>query len=282
MHLRFLVTLLATCGSLSFSQGYYPLQVGNQWDYGEIDFHTPGQYHYLYSVHILGDTIMPNGLTYAIQSGNFSPQFLRQSGPRVYSFLENKDSVLYDFTLEDGDTAFFFKDSTYYTLVTVNIGQTQVFGKSLKAWYYTRTTNTSSDGGARYTIADSIGRTYIFIDGGYTDYLMGAVINGTRYGTVTRVTPKGDIQPCDYRLFQNYPNPFNPFTTIRYALPQWSNVTLSVYNTLGQVVSTLVNEIQDVGYHEIRFDGSGLASGVYFYRLQSGGYVAVKKLLLMK
>jgi hypothetical protein len=282
MQLRFLITLLVTCGSLSFSQGYYPLQVGNQWDYGEIDFHTPGQYHYLYSVHILGDTIMPNGLTYAIQSGNFGPQFLRQSGPRVYAFLENKDSVLYDFTLEDGDTAFFFKDSTYYTLVTVNIGQTQVFGKSLKAWYYTRTTNTSSDGGARYTIADSIGRTYIFIDGGYTDYLMGAVINGTRYGTVTRVTPKGDIRPYDFRLLQNYPNPFNPNTTIKFELPKTSQVNLRVIDILGREVTVLVNERRDAGVHEVKFDGSNLASGVYFYRLQEGDYVASKKMLVVK
>jgi hypothetical protein len=256
--------------------------VGNQWDYGEIDFHAPGQYHYLYSVHIRGDTTMPNGLTYAIQSGNFAPQFLRQSGPHVYAFLENKDSVLYDFTLEDGDTAFFFKEGTYYTLVTVNIGQSQVFGKSLKAWYYTRTTNTSSDGGARYSIADSIGRTYIFIDGGYTDYLMGAVINGTRYGRVTRVTPKGDIRPCDFRLFQNYPNPVNPTTTIRYALPSRSNVTLMVFNSLGQEVATLVNGSEEAGYHDVRFDGTRLASGVYFYRLRAGEYVASKQLILVR
>jgi hypothetical protein len=282
MHLRSLITLLVTSGSLSFSQGYYPIQVGNQWDYGEIDFHTPGQYHYLYSVHILGDTIMPNGLTCAIQSGNLGPQFLRQSGPRVYAFLEDKDSVLYDFTLEDGDTAFFFRDSTSYTLVTVNIGQARVFGKSLKAWYYIRTTNTSSDGGTRYTIADSIGRTYIFIDGGYSDYLMGAVINGTRYGTVTRVTPKGDIRPYDFRLSQNYPNPFNPSATIRFGLPHKSHVSLTVYNTLGQQVTTLVQGEQEVGYHEVRFDASGLSSGVYFYRLKAGTYVETRKLLIQR
>jgi hypothetical protein len=86
----------------------------------------------------------------------------------------------------------------------------------------------------------------------------------------------------EFLLNQNYPNPFNPTTTIRYALAQRSHVTLSVYNTLGQQVSTLVNETQDSGSHDVRFDGSGLASGVYFYRLQAGNFVQTKKLLLLR
>jgi len=88
--------------------------------------------------------------------------------------------------------------------------------------------------------------------------------------------------PSKFELQQNYPNPFNPATTIRYGLPARSHVSLSVFNTLGQQVATLVNEIQDVGYYDVRFDASSLASGVYFYRLQAGGFVATKKLLSVK
>jgi hypothetical protein len=88
--------------------------------------------------------------------------------------------------------------------------------------------------------------------------------------------------PALFRLEQNYPNPFNPTTTIRYALPRRSHVSLTVYTTLGQQVATLVNESQDAGYHDVRFDGSGLASGVYFCRLKAGGYVETKKLLLAR
>ncbi len=86
--------------------------------------------------------------------------------------------------------------------------------------------------------------------------------------------------PEQLSLFQNYPNPFNPTTTIRYALPQRSHVTLSVFNTLGQQVAALIDEEIETGYHEVTFTGQALSSGVYFYRLQAGDYFQTRKLLL--
>ncbi len=90
-----------------------------------------------------------------------------------------------------------------------------------------------------------------------------------------------------FRLYQNYPNPFNPATIISYELPANSYVTLKVYDILGREVATLVNQTQQVGTHEVSFDGRRLPSGVYFYRMLavgSGGrkFESVKKLLLMK
>jgi hypothetical protein len=86
----------------------------------------------------------------------------------------------------------------------------------------------------------------------------------------------------NFTLGQNYPNPFNPSTTIRYGLPQRSHVILAVYNTLGQSVSTLVNGETEAGVHEARFDAAGLSSGVYFYRMQAGDYVSVRRMLVLK
>jgi tetratricopeptide (TPR) repeat protein len=88
--------------------------------------------------------------------------------------------------------------------------------------------------------------------------------------------------PAQYALTQNYPNPFNPSTVISYQLPTGGYVTLKLYNTLGQEVTTLVDGFQDAGIKSVTFDASRLPSGVYFYRLQSGTFIQNKKMLLVK
>lgn len=104
--------------------------------------------------------------------------------------------------------------------------------------------------------------------------------DGVRVNLPTSV--KEQEIPTVFSLAQNYPNPWNPSTTIRYGVPHNSFVTLTVYNTLGQQVVQLVNEQQQAGYHNVVLRGDGLASGVYFYRLQAGNFVVNKKLLLLK
>ncbi|HUI30360.1 MAG TPA: C1 family peptidase [Candidatus Acidoferrales bacterium] len=86
----------------------------------------------------------------------------------------------------------------------------------------------------------------------------------------------------DVALIDNYPNPFNPTTVISYTIPKDGQVTLKIFDVLGREVKTLVNEFQQVGRYSVTLDGSGLASGVYFYRLVSGNYVSTKKMMLMK
>jgi hypothetical protein len=94
--------------------------------------------------------------------------------------------------------------------------------------------------------------------------------------------PTAPDLPKVFALQQNYPNPFNPSTTIRYGLPQRSQVSLTVSNTLGQQVATLVQGEKEAGYHEVRFEASRLSSGVYFYRIQAGDFVQARKLLLLR
>ncbi|MBD3331217.1 DUF4397 domain-containing protein [candidate division GN15 bacterium] len=90
------------------------------------------------------------------------------------------------------------------------------------------------------------------------------------------------LVPNTFALDQNYPNPFNPSTTISFTLPERSNVTLDVYNMLGQKVETLVNGPKQAGRHEVDFDASSLASGVYFYRIESTAGSETKKMMLLK
>jgi hypothetical protein len=88
--------------------------------------------------------------------------------------------------------------------------------------------------------------------------------------------------PTEVVLWPAFPNPFNASTTIRYYLPRTSPVELAVFNALGQQVTQLVNTERETGYHEVRFDGSFLASGVYFYRLQAGFFLQSRKLILLR
>ncbi len=138
-----------------------------------------------------------------------------------------------------------------------------------------------------------------FSDGGYNDF--GSVFNPTfswlidtdlwiaayyKKGTTTSVG-KEEMMPQGYALAQNYPNPFNPATTIRFSLAVKANVTLTVFNLLGQRVTELVNGDLLSGVHAVSFNASHLASGVYFYRLEARGadgtqFTSVRKLMLLK
>lgn len=92
--------------------------------------------------------------------------------------------------------------------------------------------------------------------------------------------------PIEYKLEQNYPNPFNPTTKIRYSIPnvgsEVQSINLTVYDILGNQIKTLVDEPQEPGYHEIDFNASILASGVYIYRLSAGNFISVKKMMVLK
>ena len=89
-------------------------------------------------------------------------------------------------------------------------------------------------------------------------------------------------KPKTYSLQQNYPNPFNPITNIRYSVKDQKFVTLKIYDILGREVKTLVNEVKTPGEYLVQFDGSELASGIYFYRIVAGNYIAVKRMVLIK
>lgn len=86
----------------------------------------------------------------------------------------------------------------------------------------------------------------------------------------------------EYKLYQNYPNPFNPSTTIAYQLKANTFVSLKVYDVLGREVATLVNDREQAGTHEVKFDASDLSSGVYFYRLQAESFTQTRKLMILK
>ncbi|MCX6149169.1 MAG: endonuclease [Ignavibacteriales bacterium] len=117
-------------------------------------------------------------------------------------------------------------------------------------------------------------------DGKYSYRLKQIDFNGSyNYSSYVEVEVKTEMQ---YSLQQNFPNPFNPTTAIAYTIPQQTYVKLSIVNTLGETVKSIVNEIQEAGKHHISVDGSDLSSGVYFYKLEAGNYLSIKKMVLLR
>ncbi len=88
--------------------------------------------------------------------------------------------------------------------------------------------------------------------------------------------------PSELVLQQNYPNPFNPSTTIRYEIPKSTFVILSIFDLLGREITTLINQVQNAGYHEITFNAKKLSSGIYIYQIKAGEFSQIRKMLLMK
>ena len=109
-------------------------------------------------------------------------------------------------------------------------------------------------------------------------------IGGTpgKENSVFTAIEKYNSRPLSFRLNQNYPNPFNPTTIIRYQLLKNSRVELNVYNLLGQKIRTLIQKQQSAGMHQVSFDASGLAGGIYFYSIKADGLTAIKKMVYLK
>jgi len=103
-----------------------------------------------------------------------------------------------------------------------------------------------------------------------------------RSALTTPVRDDGAALPQSIALEQNFPNPFNPSTTIGFQLPEAQDVLLQVFDMLGREVATLANGRMAAGSYSVRWDATGLASGMYVYRLQAGGFTATKKLMLVR
>ena len=100
--------------------------------------------------------------------------------------------------------------------------------------------------------------------------------------TMLKITKQQTSLPTSFNLEQNYPNPFNPSTTIKFSLPETSNVTLNIYNTLGQKVTELVNNNLEAGWYSCEWNAGNAASGIYIYELRTDKFVSLKKMILLK
>jgi hypothetical protein len=128
----------------------------------------------------------------------------------------------------------------------------------------------------------SEGESFVGRASGPSQILEGGFLVHPQFRTILVSVPQEREVPEDFSLDQNYPNPFNPSTTIKYQLAEKRRVTLKIYDLLGREMATLVDDLEEPGYKSVRWYAAGFASGVYFYRLDSGTFTSVKKLLLLK
>ena len=93
---------------------------------------------------------------------------------------------------------------------------------------------------------------------------------------------ENETTPLEFSLEQNYPNPFNPSTKIKYSILETGNIKLAIYNSVGEEVAVLINEMMSAGFYEVEFNATDLSSGIYFYQLRAGSFVETKKMILLK
>lgn len=174
--------------------------------------------------------------------------------------------------------------STRWAAILPVAGQTYFFVGTSTGLYSTQTLSGLSTVWAQEG-ASTIGNVIVdMIDTRISDGLVVAAThgNGVFSANLAVTSVKPEVLAREFSLSQNYPNPFNPTTAISYQVSAVSQVSLQVFDILGKKVTTLVNEKKSAGTYTVQFDASGLASGVYLYRLTAGDFVQTRKMILLR
>ncbi len=251
-----------------------------------MDECVPPQYQKARPFGVVKDTLMSNGKSYAQIQGSWI-EYQRFEDRRVFFYDSKSETeyLLFDFNATPGTmvaTHIRGNDTTDIKFNNVYSDSIRFFNRAGYLWsFYVDWDRRTYDEETNYVIADSIG---IISMSGYMFcwQLQGAIIADDTLGRISGVSGRSDIITTGYQLFQNYPNPFNPSTRIKFILPKAQTLKLQVYNTLGQTVRILIEDRVPAGSHEVEFNASHLPSGVYFYKLQTGGYTDVKEMIVLK
>ena len=264
-----------------------PLQKDNFWIYLKDDYRY--KYEVLDTNHYI-DTIKYNQVFNSRFPNSPSLHRLNEDGFYAYrrdttyptinheQFYYKKNAVAGDYWIQPHPDADFLK-LHYIVLDTLTA---TVFGQLVNIKFINITDSGLFDLGQ--TWCDEFGLLYEADFWGPLAVLTGCYINGIVYGD-TSLAVGVEVEPYithNFKLYQNYPNPFNPVTKISWQSPVGSWQVLKVFDVLGREIATLVNEYRPAGNHTVEFNGAGLASGIYIYRLQSGDYINSKKMLLLK
>jgi hypothetical protein len=258
---------------------FFPLQVGNSWQYLYTD---PSGYQYLGITSIRGDTLCPNGQTYFVGADIVRIDSLYRV--QLYrSYFEDScggafnEMNIYRLNEPVGSTWRLCQNPIatlcrpwFMRFDEVSAGS--IFGEQRQIMRFTPGAvcspgDTSWYTGLDWLLAKGIGILSEVTVEMQSRRLMGAIINGVKYGSLVGVPEDPEMHADRFALIQNFPNPFNPTTTIEYQLPTRSIVLLTVYDLLGRKIADLASGVQTPGSHSVRWDASSMASGMYFARL---------------
>ena len=292
-------SIFAQSSTVQEAMKFYPLNNGDYWEYGRFmnDNYVVHPVEPYYWLQVMGDTVFSNGKSYKkIKRGFFSDnnKYLRYerldsttlSVYRIYDGVEYKiDSLL----ANPGDSIICSRFHTPNVLLSkcLSEGEETFFNQKFTA---KTMQDFSSSMAYKYKLVKGLGYCYsesmeLTFQG---DKLLYAIINGVEFGIKTEIVNHDEI-PTQFILSRNYPNPFNPSTTIKFSIPsvgaehvQPLHVVLKVFDLLGRVVATLVNEDKSPGNYEMKFDGTKMPSGVYYYIFDLNGFSQSKKMVLIK
>ncbi len=280
MHKIFIMLFMLS--SLSFAQSYFPLEIGNRWDYIRTDIENNAD---TFSVNVIGDTIMPNGQMYYVLDEEMGPsRFLHVDSNYIYYYdqTDSTDEAVYNLNAKLGESyavGIYSVKSDSPRVELMSIDTTIVFGETTRvlSFHFDWLTPFS------ISLSDKFGPIGLYTahHEPYWTNILGCTISGTIYGNLVSVEGKNEIFN-NFHLSQNYPNPFNPTTKISFTIPQKSKVLLSVFSVSGEKIVDLVNDNLNSGSYEYEFNGSNLSSGIYFYQLRTDKFIEIKKLILLK
>jgi hypothetical protein len=292
---------------------YYPLEVGNYWEYEDEYTGLPPEETVYYSIEVVADTVLANGQEYKkLRSINTPYQAhyefdvtTNAANQRVAYYLERVDEATANIYQWKPDEEDLFREVLIDSLLTPmgehhdarrwpNLENLEakrqwdegvtlsLFGDEVSIRIFTIYGLSEIE----YYLAENFGLSYILAGEG--DYSISNLIYfkdhlGNEYGDAVLVsTPEEPEVPQAAALGRNYPNPFNPSTTIPFELSTSAHVRLEVYDMLGRRVALLIDEPRRAGDHTARFEAENLPSGIYLARMQTGSEVLTQKMILVK
>ena len=303
------IMILFLCPSFMYSQAdslkdllnYYPLQFGNYWEYKNVTQQMPyPPDSSAYSVEVKGDTLLDNNESYKvllfkdIYPNNYiyyKYERIDSSNGCVYRYINDSSFTNNEFKIDSlfaqpGDTINSsregFTSFGYFRTICNSIESDTLFVIQTQVKIYFDQSNIPE---VEYRLAKGFG----YYSSSSCEFSCGSTfmvygrINGVEYGKrIITSAEEIKITPGSYQLFQNYPNPFNPNTKIIFEIPKAGNVTLRIYDLLGEVIEEKDLSFSSGGKYEIKFDGNNYSSGLLIYQMQYDGLVQTKKMLLLK